>query len=88
MRAARLEEVREPELCEALGVADAPVWLADGYNDAAIIELADEQAVRAVQPDFVALRSIRRMAVVTPAACHTTSSAAFSCLISASTRTR
>src|SRR5947209_11758701 len=38
MRAAKLTQAREPELCNALGLADSPVWLADGYNDAAIIE--------------------------------------------------
>jgi PhzF family phenazine biosynthesis protein len=65
MRAAKLTEVHEPELCAALGVADGPAWLADGYNDAAVIELADEAAVRAVTPDFGALEQIRRMAVVT-----------------------
>ena len=65
MRAARLREVREPELCQALGLPDTPVWLADGYNDAAIVELADEDAVRAVEPDFRALARIHRMAVVT-----------------------
>jgi PhzF family phenazine biosynthesis protein len=65
MRAASLTEVREPDLCRALGIADSPVWLADGYNDAAIIELADEDAVRAVQPDFAALKKIHRMPVVT-----------------------
>jgi PhzF family phenazine biosynthesis protein len=65
MRAANLTEVREPELCQALGIADAPVWLADGYNDAAIIEVADEEAVRAVTPDFRALGHIHRMPVVT-----------------------
>jgi PhzF family phenazine biosynthesis protein len=65
MRAARLTEVREPELCAALGLPDSPAWLADGYNDAAIIELADEAAVRAVEPDFKALSKISRMAVVT-----------------------
>jgi PhzF family phenazine biosynthesis protein len=65
MRAANLTEADEPELCRALGIADAPVWLADGYNDAAIIEVADEQAVLALRPNFVALRGIRRMAVVT-----------------------
>ncbi|HYC94420.1 MAG TPA: PhzF family phenazine biosynthesis protein [Sphingomicrobium sp.] len=63
--AAPLTEVREPALCKALGVPDAPVWLAEGCNDAAIVELADEAAVRAVVPDFVALRDIRRMAIVT-----------------------
>jgi PhzF family phenazine biosynthesis protein len=65
MRAAILTQVREPELCRALGLPDSPVWLADGYNDAAIIEVADEAAVCALQPDFAALRHIRRMAVVT-----------------------
>ena len=44
---------------------DSPAWLADGCNDAAIIEVADEAAVRAVQPDFAALEKIHRMAVVT-----------------------
>ena len=65
MRAANLKEAREPELCRALGLPDTPVWLADGYNDAAIIEVADEDAVLAVAPDFAALKRIRRMAVVT-----------------------
>ena len=65
MRAANLTERREPELCAALGLADTPVWLADGYNDAAMVEVADETAVRAVQPDFAALKRIHRMAVVT-----------------------
>jgi PhzF family phenazine biosynthesis protein len=65
MPAAQLREAREPELCAALGIAETPVWLADGYNDAAIIEVADEQAVRAIAPDYAALGRIRRMAVVT-----------------------
>ena len=60
-----LREVNEPELNRALGVAESPAWLAEGCNDAAIIELADEAAVRAVKPDFAALRKIHRMAVVT-----------------------
>ncbi len=63
--AATLSEVREPELCAALGLPDSPIWLADGYNDAAIIEVADEAAVRAVSPDFALLKSIHRMPVVT-----------------------
>jgi PhzF family phenazine biosynthesis protein len=63
--AAPLKEVREPGMCSALGLADAPVWLAEGCNDAAIVELADETAVRAVQPDFGALKQIHRMAIVT-----------------------
>ena len=65
MRAATLTEVHEPELCDALGLPDSPVWLADGYNDAAIIEVADETAVRATKPDFRALKTIHRMPVVT-----------------------
>jgi PhzF family phenazine biosynthesis protein len=65
MRAANLTEVREPELCAALGLPDTPAWLADGYNDAAIIEVAGETAVRSCSPDFAALKRIRRMAVVT-----------------------
>lgn len=65
MRAARLSEVHEPSLCRALGLPDSPVSLADGYNDAAIIEVADEASVRALKPDFAALRNIPRMAVVT-----------------------
>ena len=60
-----LTEVREPDLCNALALADAPVWLAEGCNDSAIIELADEAAVRAVRPDFAALTKIHRMAIVT-----------------------
>ena len=65
MRAANLTEVDEPELCSALRLPRSSAWLADGYNDAAIIEVADEAAVRAVAPDFAALKSIHRMAVVT-----------------------
>ena len=37
-----LSEVDEPELNEALGLPPGPVWLAEGCNDAAIIEVADE----------------------------------------------
>jgi PhzF family phenazine biosynthesis protein len=65
MRAANLTQVEEPELCSALRLSEAPVWLADGYNDAAIIEVADEAAVLACEPDFAALKKIRRMPVVT-----------------------
>ena len=54
--AARLTEVREPELCRALGLPDSPAWLAEGCNDAAIVEVADEDAVRAVAPDFARSR--------------------------------
>ena len=60
-----LSEVDEPELFEALGLPGGKAWLADGCNDAAIIELPDEAAVRAVKPDFKALGGVHRMAVVT-----------------------
>jgi PhzF family phenazine biosynthesis protein len=63
--AARLTAVREPAMCRALGIADAAAWFAEGCNDAAIVELADEAAVRAVRPDFGALAQVPRMAVVT-----------------------
>lgn len=63
--AAKLAEVSDPELCAALGLADSPVWLADGCNDAAIIAVADEAAVRSIRPDFAALGKIHRMAIVT-----------------------
>ncbi|HEX8842866.1 MAG TPA: PhzF family phenazine biosynthesis protein [Sphingomicrobium sp.] len=65
MRAANLTQVEEPQLCEALGLPNSPVWLADGYNDAAIVEVADEEAVLGVKPDFRALGKIHRMPVVT-----------------------
>lgn len=60
-----LRQVREPAMTRALGLADMPAWLADGCNDAAIVEVAEEAAVRAVTPDFAALREVPRMAVVT-----------------------
>ena len=63
--APRLTEVDEPALFEALGLPPGKAWLADGCNDAAIIELADEAAVRAVAPDFAGLKDVHRMAVVT-----------------------
>ena len=63
--AAQLTEAREPQLMAALGLPDAPVWLAQGCNDAVVIEVADETAVRAVAPDFAALGRIRKMACVT-----------------------
>jgi PhzF family phenazine biosynthesis protein len=63
--AAPLSETREPELCKALGLPDSQAWLATGCNDAAIIEVADEAAVRSVAPDFAALKKIHRMAIVT-----------------------
>jgi PhzF family phenazine biosynthesis protein len=63
--AARLREVREPDLCRALGLPDSPVWLAEACNDAALVEVDTEAAVRAVSPDFATLKGIRHMAIVT-----------------------
>jgi PhzF family phenazine biosynthesis protein len=63
--APELRQVDEPELMRSLGFPDGPAWLADGCNDAAIIEVADEAAVRATKPDFRALKAMHRMAVVT-----------------------
>jgi PhzF family phenazine biosynthesis protein len=63
--AAHLTQGREPDLNRALGLPDSPAWLAEGCNDAAIIEVPDEAAVRAVSPDFPLLRNVPRMAVVT-----------------------
>jgi PhzF family phenazine biosynthesis protein len=48
----------------ALGVS-GPTFLGRGGNSAAIMLLADEDAVRAVTPDFAALKSIDRLVIVT-----------------------
>ena len=63
--AADLVETDEPELCGALGLTPRPVWLAAGFNDSAIVPVDGESEVRAVTPDFAALKLIRRMAIVT-----------------------
>jgi PhzF family phenazine biosynthesis protein len=63
--AATLHEVDEPALCAALGLEARPVWLADGFNDSAIVALENEAAVRSIEPDFATLKHIRRMAIVT-----------------------
>ncbi|MDQ3079128.1 MAG: PhzF family phenazine biosynthesis protein [Pseudomonadota bacterium] len=59
-----VEEGEEPGLLDALGVT-GPVFLSRGGNGAAIVLLADEAAVRAVSPDFAALRPIDRLVIVT-----------------------
>lgn len=63
--AGELNEVSDPELCAALGLPPRPVWLAAGCNDSAILLVESEAEVRAVAPDFAALKSTRRMAIVT-----------------------
>lgn len=63
--AARLTEVSEPEVCEALGLSQRPLWLADGCNDSIIVPVQSEDEVRAIAPDFAALGNIHRMAIIT-----------------------
>jgi PhzF family phenazine biosynthesis protein len=55
----------EPGLLDALGLPDAPTFLGRGGNGSAIVLLDDESAVRAVTPDFTALRTIDRLVIVT-----------------------
>ena len=62
---AELTETEVPELCAALGVPNRPLWLADGFNDSAIVPMESEAEVRAVAPDFARLKDIRHMAIVT-----------------------
>ncbi len=62
----KVEESIEPGLLDALGLpADTPTYLGRSGNGSAIALLADEAAVRAVDPDFAALRSIDRLVIVT-----------------------
>jgi PhzF family phenazine biosynthesis protein len=53
-----------PGLHEALGV-EGETYLGRAGNGAAIVMLRDEDAVRAVAPDFAHLRTIDRLAIVT-----------------------
>jgi PhzF family phenazine biosynthesis protein len=56
----------EPGLLDALGLpASTPTFLSRGGNGAAIALLDDEDAVRAVAPDFPVLRKIDRLVIVT-----------------------
>ena len=67
-----VEPGTEPGLTAALGLpADTPTFLSRGGNGAAIALLADEDAVRAVAPDFPALRPIDRLVIVTAPGRHT-----------------
>ena len=65
MPVAKLTESGVPELCEALGISNRPVWLADGFNDSAIVPMGSEAEVRAVTPDFARLKHVRHMGIVT-----------------------
>ncbi|MBA3669741.1 MAG: PhzF family phenazine biosynthesis protein [Sphingomonas sp.] len=64
--AGTVEEGREPGLLDALGLpANTPTFLGRGGNGAAIALLDDEDAVRAVEPDFRALKRFDRLVMVT-----------------------
>jgi PhzF family phenazine biosynthesis protein len=54
-----------PELHEALGITGGETLLGRHGNGAVIIMLQDEEAVRAVAPDFARLRTIDRLVIVT-----------------------
>jgi PhzF family phenazine biosynthesis protein len=53
-----------PGLSEALG-ARGDTFVGEGGNNSAIVLLADEAAVRAVKPDFAALRNFDRLVMIT-----------------------
>ena len=59
-----VETGEAPGLGEALGV-EGETFVGQGGNNSAIVLLADELAVRAVTPDFAALRNFNRLVMVT-----------------------
>ena len=59
-----VEPGEQPGLHEALGV-EGETFLGRDGNGSAIVLLPDENAVRAVDPDFAALRQIDRLVIVT-----------------------
>ena len=64
--AGTVEPGTEPGLLDALGLPETtPCFLGRGGNGAAIALLADEEAVRAVDPDFRALKAYDRLVMVT-----------------------
>ena len=52
-------------LLDALGIDTAPTFVSRGGNGAAVVLLESETAVRAVRPDFAALRSFDHLVIVT-----------------------
>ena len=61
-----LESREVPGLLEALRLDQGEIHIADGAEPAVIILLPDEQAVRAVKPDFKALKALNLfLAIVT-----------------------
>jgi PhzF family phenazine biosynthesis protein len=53
-----------PGLQEALGT-DGELFVGEGGNNSAVVLLADEDAVRAVRPDFARLKQFDRLVMVT-----------------------
>ncbi len=65
-------------LLPALGLPDVPLFLGRDGNGSAIVLLSDEAAVRAVKPDFAALRDVDRLVMVTaPGTDHAVASRVF-----------
>jgi PhzF family phenazine biosynthesis protein len=65
-------------LLPALGLPDVPLFLGRDGNGSAIVLLSDEAAVRAVAPDFAALRYVARLVMVTaPGTDHAVASRVF-----------
>jgi PhzF family phenazine biosynthesis protein len=60
-----VEKGEEPGLLNALGLPGRQSFLGRGGNGSAIVLLDDEAQVRAVAPDFAALRAIDRLVIVT-----------------------
>jgi len=59
-------EPREfPQVKKAMGIGDAPTFMGRGGNDSAIVLLETEAAVRAIEPDFAALKDFYGLAIVT-----------------------
>jgi PhzF family phenazine biosynthesis protein len=63
--ASSVTEASSPQVLAALGLPGSPVHRGTGGNGALIVTLPDESAVRAVRPDFVALRAIDSLVIVT-----------------------
>ncbi len=77
MPAARVEPADLPELWAALGV-EGETFLSRAGNGNAIVLMADEAAVMAVQPDFAALRKLPYLVSVTaPGSDHSVTSRVF-----------
>jgi PhzF family phenazine biosynthesis protein len=61
----RSEQGEPAGLLEALGTPGSPAFISEGGNGSVIVLLPDEAAVRAVLPDFAALRAFDRLVIVT-----------------------